>query len=257
MNKQLMNWQVLIGGVERIPRIQTEAKDVNELKRDDKSLSVVSLSSFPLAPRCILFDLDGVLIDTRSMIAKALWYVANVLKVEPPSEDLRLAAAALSPRKAVEKLFPEYPVAFTILQAGIKQYTRELVPCPGVKKLLEYCTGEQIAVVTSRNQVDTDLFLSCSGLRHFFQFVITWGQTSRHKPYPDPLIAAARRLGQMNGIYIGDTPDDMIAAKAGGFYPIGALWASQWNSIKLIESGAAFIADQPGAIIDHLFQKEA
>ncbi len=256
MNKQSTNWQVLIGGVEQIHQIQTEGKNVNQSRQDDKSLSVVSLSSLPLPPRCILFDLDGVLIDTRSITAKALWYVANVLKVEPPSEDLRLAAKVLSPRKAVEKLFPAYPVAFTILQAGIQHYARELVPCPGVKKLLECCTGEQIAVVTSRNQVDADLFLSCSGLKHFFQIVITWGQTSRHKPYPDPLIAAARRLGHTTGIYIGDTPDDMIAAKAGGFYPIGALWASQWNSTKLIESGAAFIADQPGVIIDHLFKKE-
>lgn len=256
MNKQSTNWTVLIGSEEQIHRIQTDEEDVKDARKDNKSPSVVALSSLPLPPRCILFDLDGVLVDTRSLTVKAFWYVANVLKVEPPSEDLRLAATTLSPHKAVEKLFPEYPVAFTILQAGIKRYARELVPCPGVKKLLDCCAGEQIAVVTSRNQVDADLFLSCSGLKHFFQIVITWGKTSRHKPYPDPLIAAARRLSNTTGIYIGDSPDDMIAAKAGGFYPIGALWASQWDSTRLIESGAAFIADQPGAVIDHLFIKE-
>jgi len=183
--------------------------------------------------------------------------VANVLKVEPHSEDERLAAAVLSPRKAVGNLFPEHAEALTILQAGIKKYAHELAPCSGVKKLLEQCADERIAVVTSRNQADADLYLSWSCLSHFFQIVITWGQTSRHKPHPDPLIAAARRLGQTTGIYIGDTPNDMIAAKAGGFYPIGAIWASQWSGTELIEAGAAFVADQPGAIFDHLLEKEA
>jgi pyrophosphatase PpaX len=252
-----MNWQDLIDRVGQIHRLQTDGMNIHGSRQDDKCPSLLSLSSAPLCPGCILFDLDGVLVDTRSMIAKALWYVANVLKVEPHSEDERLAAAVLSPRKAVGNLFPEHPAALTILQAGIRKYAHELVPCSGVKKLLEQCAGERIAVVTSRNQMDADLYLSCSGLSHFFQVVITWGHTSRHKPHPDPLIAAAKRLGQTMGIYVGDTPNDMIAAKAGGFYPIGAIWTGQCSSTELIEAGAAFVADQPSAIFDHLSKKEA
>ena len=232
--------------------------DMNVYESGQYAASLSFSSVYPASAHwpCILFDLDGVLVDTRSLIVKALAHVANVLDVELPSEDERLAAATLSPRKAVGALFPEHAAALRIFQAGINRYAHELKPCPGVKTLLEQWKGERMAVVTSRNQADARFYLSHSGLSRFFQVVIAWGHTSRHKPHPDPLLAAARRLGQTTGIYVGDTPNDMIAAKAGDFYPIGALWASQWSKTELMEAGAAFVAEQPAALFNHLREKE-
>lgn len=247
-----MNWHDVGCGSKQTHVFQTGSLNIHESGQDHllPSFSLVSLS---LTHRpCIVFDLDGVLVDTRPLVSRALAYVANVLNVEPPSEKKLLAAAALSPRKAVGVLFPRHTAALSIFQAGINRYVHELAPCPGVEELLDQWRDERMAVVTSRNQADATLYLSCSRLSRFFQVVITWGHTSRHKPYPDPLLAAASLLGQTTGIYIGDTPDDMIAATAGGFYPIGVLWASQWNKAELIAAGAAFVAEQPVDLFNHL-----
>ena len=233
---------------------------LNSYKSGRDNLSLSSSSAFRVPSvhqRCIMFDLDGVLVDTRPLVARALGYVATILNVEFPSEKKRLTVAALPPRKAVSVLFPKHPAALSIFQMGINRYVDELTPCSGVEELLDQWRDKRMAVVTSRNQADANFYLSCLGLLHFFQVVITWGQTSRHKPHPDPLLAAARRLGQTTGIYVGDTPDDMIAAKAGSFYPIGALWASQWSRTKLIAAGAAFVAEKPVDLFNHLRDKEA
>lgn len=251
-----MNWHDASGEIRQTHSFQTDGLDLSKPGKDNPSLSFSSVSPASTHQPCIVFDLDGVLVDTRPLVARALEYVANVLNVEPPSEKERLTAAALSPRKAVGAFFPKHTAALRIFQAGINRYAYELVPCPGVEELLGQWRDKRMAVVTSRNQDDADLYLSCSGLSHFFQVVITWGHTSRHKPHPDPLLAAARRLGQTTGIYVGDTPDDMIAAKAGGFYPIGALWASQWSKAKLIGAGAAFVAEEPADLFNHLRDKE-
>lgn len=249
-----MSWHDVSDGARQTHGVQTDNLDVYPSGKDNPSPSS-SVSPAARQP-CILFDLDGVLVDTRPLMASTLAYVARVLNVEPPSEKELLAAAALSPRKAVSSLFPKHGAALRLFQAGINLYAYELIPCPGVEELLDQWKHERMAVVTSRNQADANLYLSCSGLSHFFQVVITWGRTSRHKPHPDPLLEAARWLEQTTGIYVGDTPDDMIAAKAGGFYPVGALWASQWSKARLIAAGAAFIAEQPADLFHHLRDKE-
>lgn len=251
-----MDWHGVSDGARRTHDLQTGGLKVYKSRKNRLAPSSSSVSRVPAHQCCIVFDLDGVLVDTRQLMANALAYVANVLNVEVPSEKKRLAAAALSPRKAVGTLFPKHTAALSIFQAGINHHVHELAPCPGMKELLDQWRDERMAVVTSRNQADATLYLSCSGLSHFFQVIITWGHTSRHKPYPDSLLAAASLLGRTIGIYVGDTPDDMIAATAGGFYPIGALWASQWSRAELIAAGAAFVAEQPVDLFNHLRDKE-
>ncbi len=206
--------------------------------------------------RCILFDLDGVLVDTRPMAAAALTYVARTLGVPNITEHDRLAAAALSPRRAVQRFFPASPVALDIFQACVRLNARTLVPCPGVVDLLEALRKEQLGVVTSRNQADATLYLDASGLRHYFPVVVTWGTTTRRKPYPDPLFAAARKLGVHEGVYVGDTPDDMRAAVRARFRGLGALWASVWSASDLLHAGAAYVVDDPSGILAYLNDKE-
>ncbi len=235
----------------KIQHFPTDRLDLGRLQQEDTCSPSPLLSSGSI-PGCLLFDLDGVLIDTRQVIVKALCYVADILKVHIHAEKELLAAAVMSPRKAVEALFPQHTHALSLLREGIKLYVPDLSPCPGILELLEVCMKEPIAVVTSRNQIEADFFLTNADLHRFFSVVVTWGHTSRHKPRPDPLILAARQLGRTTGIYIGDTPSDMVAAKAGGFYPIGAVWASQWSNDQLIAAGAAFVAAQPSAVLAHL-----
>lgn len=202
--------------------------------------------------RCILFDLDGVLIDTRLVMIAAFQYVATGLGLPALTQHVCLTAAALPPRKAVVGLFPNQPHALSLLRAGIQMYADQLRPCAGIGDLLHALAGERLGVVTSRNQEEADLYLASSSLARYFPVIISWGQTTRHKPHPDPLLEAARRLGASHGMYIGDMPGDMAAAVAGGFEAIGALWASSFGASDLRAAGADFIAETPQAVLTYL-----
>lgn len=205
---------------------------------------------------CILFDLDGVLVDTHPLMTAALRDVAHQLGLTPDPQNLA-AAAALSPGGAVQRCFHGYPDARARFRRAVDAGIITLAPCLGVPDLLKSLRGDRLGVVTSRNRQDAERYLTTAGLRSSFSAVITWGDTVRHKPNPDPLQEATRRLGASAGVYVGDTPDDMRAATAAGFVGIGAMWASQWTADDLCAAGATWIASQPHDLASHLYERSA
>ena len=56
--------------------------------------------------------------------------------------------------------------------------------------------------------------------------VIGAEDTERHKPQPDPLLEALRRLGAdaSDAAYVGDSPFDIRAAKAAGAFAVAVGW---------------------------------
>ena len=43
---------------------------------------------------------------------------------------------------------------------------------------------------------------------------------ARAKPFPDPMIEAAKKAGGNSNVYIGDSPNDMEAAEKAGMFSI-------------------------------------
>ena len=73
--------------------------------------------------------------------------------------------------------------------------------------------------------------------------LVTYDDTTRHKPYPDPLLAGCDRLGIEPGqvLYVGDALVDIQAGKAAGTRTAGVTW------------GAGSLEDLVGAQPDYLF----
>ena len=66
-------------------------------------------------------------------------------------------------------------------------------------------------------------------LRHYgieIPVLVAYHDTERHKPHPDPLLEAARRLGLSPArcAHIGDAPGDEEAARAAGMAPLQVSW---------------------------------
>lgn len=205
----------------------------------------------PNSQYCILFDLDGVLVDTRPVVFDALGAVARALGVPVRGQEALASAVALSPPRAAKLLFPHYPGARALLARAVARRAHLLSPCAGISDLLAILPPP-LGVVTSRNQSDADLYLQSSGLSSCFATVVTWGHTWRHKPHPDPILEAARRLSCKKGAYIGDSPGDMKAASAADFVGIGALWASQSTGDELLAAGASVLASEPEDVGSYL-----
>jgi N-acetyl-D-muramate 6-phosphate phosphatase len=96
----------------------------------------------------------------------------------------------------------------------------------GVAELLNSLDGHYpMAIVSARDDYSTRQFLDQFGLNRFFTCIVT-GQTCKHtKPFPDPLLWAAQRMGvpPESCLMIGDTTVDIRAGRSAGAQTVGVL----------------------------------
>src|SRR5215211_9429954 len=82
-----------------------------------------------------------------------------------------------------------------------------------------------MAVVSARDKKSTMRFLTQFDLCKYFEVIVTGLSALHTKPYPDPILLAAEKMGvqPQECLMIGDTTVDMRAGKAAGAQTVGVL----------------------------------
>jgi phosphoglycolate phosphatase-like HAD superfamily hydrolase len=82
-----------------------------------------------------------------------------------------------------------------------------------------------MAVVSARDEDGTRAFLDHFNLTRHFDVIVTALSAEHTKPYPDPIIYAAQKMGVAPEacLMIGDTTVDMRAGKSAGAQAVGVL----------------------------------
>jgi len=179
----------------------------------------------------VLFDLDGTVIDSGGIILASMRHATKVV-LEREIEDAVLMAAvggqglteqmrALDEERA-EELVRVYREHNEPLHATLE-------PCPGMLDGLRSldAEGRRLGIVTAKRRATVALaFEALPGLEPLFDVVVGAEDTARHKPDPDPLLHALDRLGAApdDAVYVGDSPFDVRAAKAGGLHAVAVTW---------------------------------
>jgi pyrophosphatase PpaX len=179
----------------------------------------------------VLFDLDGTLIDSGPMIIASMKHAAkSVLGREIPEEVLAAAVGgpglvaqmhALDPEK-VDDLVAAYREHNEPLHGELEAFWEVVQVLPRLRE-----QGRRLGIVTAKRAATVQLaFDRLPELESNFEVVITSDDTERHKPAPDPILAAVERLGVLLGetAYVGDSPFDIRAAKAAGVHAIAVGW---------------------------------
>ncbi len=116
----------------------------------------------------------------------------------------------------------------------------------GVDELLATleASPQRLGIVTSKRRDAVDLGLHLLGIGTDFDVIVTADDTVRHKPDPDPLFEALRRLDADAGeaAYVGDTVWDIRAAHAAGVVAVAALWGVGGESDLRAEEPAVVAA---------------
>ncbi|HEX6035593.1 MAG TPA: HAD family hydrolase, partial [Anaerolineales bacterium] len=97
---------------------------------------------------------------------------------------------------------------------------------PGVEEMLKQMQGRYpMSVVSARDEKSTMRFLTQFDLCKYFEVIVTALSAPHTKPYPDPILLAAERMGvqPQECLMIGDTTVDMRAGKAAGAQTVGVL----------------------------------
>ena len=171
----------------------------------------------------ILFDNDGVLVDTEG-----LYYEANreIFSERGLSLDhATFAAYSLGLGKSMLDLLGELaPGELESLRVRrnaiyADKIRRDVRIFDGVEGCLGELHGLQpMAIVTSARADDFEIIHEQTGLLRFFEFAIKGGDYKQHKPHPEPYLLAAERLGVQpeRCLVVEDTERGLAAATAAG-----------------------------------------
>ena len=105
--------------------------------------------------------------------------------------------------------------------------------------------GRTLGIVTAKRHRTVALALErFPELEENFSVVIASEDTKRHKPDPDPVLAAIERLGAdvSEAAYVGDSPFDIRCAKAAGAFAVGVGWGG-------IHADEVLLAEEPDAFV--------
>ena len=184
--------------------------------------------------KAVLFDIDGVLIDSFEANLKFYQDLMVASGYQPPTrkEFIPLFYRPLwDGIKIMTKSSDEEEIKKIWDMDRTKQvpYPIELLKTPAdAEATIKMLAGDYLlGIVTSRVQESIYSIPALANLREYFQAVVAYQDTKAHKPDPEPLLLATKRLHTNPGesVYIGDVESDMSAAKAAGMK--GILFAKQ------------------------------
>lgn len=201
---------------------------------------------------CILFDLDGTLIDSVELILASFRYATETVLGEALPDEVMMRNVGIPLRSQMEEFSPEHAeTLLTVYREHNGRVHDELLrEYEGTGDVLA-CLADQgyrMGVVTSKSAPVALRGLKRFDLERYFEVVVAMEDTERHKPEADPLLHAVGVLGVEVGdcIYVGDAPQDIQAAQAAGMRSVGAAWGVH---------GAERVGDAgPDAVIEHLAQ---
>lgn len=182
--------------------------------------------------KAFLFDLDGTLVDSSEAI------------IETNKKVLDSNGHSYDEQKIIGMIGMPLEEMFRILipnlsQAKVNQYTNEYRKHysnihlkhtkiqPGTIRLLRKLKdhGFKLGIVTTKYRKPVLEVLHHFNLIDIFDTIVTGYEVKRHKPAPDIILEASKRLGveAANCAIVGDSPIDIEAGKRAGAITIAVL----------------------------------
>ena len=222
-----------------------------------------------LKPEALLFDLDGVIADESVSYRQTIVDTAAAFGLETDLATVNAAKATgnanndweltrrLIADAGIDVSLDEVIVKFEAIyqgidgEPGLRRHEKLLVE----RETLTQLAGRlPLALVTGRPKGDAERFLSEHGISQLFKTVVTM-EDATVKPDPAPVNLALERLGLRHAWMVGDTPDDIRAARGAKAVPIGVVAPGDdpvSARAALAEAGAARILTNVNELLEIL-----
>jgi sugar-phosphatase len=188
----------------------------------------------------LLFDLDGVLIDSTPAVARVWSKWARARGFDP--EEVVAHAHGRPSIATVREYLPnaDHEAENRIVERSEIEDLVGVVPLPGARELLESLPSSRWTIVTSGTRALAEVRLRAAGLPAPKEFV-TATDVVNGKPHPEPFLKAAKILGVpvSDCVVVEDAPAGIRAGKAAGARVIAFPTTSE--PVQLVEAGAYWI----------------
>jgi HAD superfamily hydrolase (TIGR01509 family) len=198
----------------------------------------------------VLFDNDGLLIDTEKVYVKScqeiVWELFSLkLDLKTYQKYGYILGIGTSSWLREQGISEEHIVRFQ--EARNERYEeflkKPIPPLKGVREVLNFLCEKNIprAIVTATPRSHLELAHSQTGLMEHFSFAICNGEVPRSKPFPDGYLFAAEKLNiaPEKCLVLEDSPRGVSAGKAAGM-TVWAVPSEQTIELDLSEADEIF-----------------
>lgn len=188
--------------------------------------------------RCsaILFDLDGVLVDSTKSVEREWRVWATEHGID--GDAVMAIAHGVRSREVIRAVAPHLDVEMEAQKLENREASDDgLVVMPGAPELIRSIPGNCWAVVTSGTRRLASARLRLAGIPDP-KVLVAADDVSNGKPHPEPYLKGAELLGvkPQECVVIEDAPAGIQAAHAAGMKAIGL--ASTYPAAALVEADA-------------------
>jgi HAD superfamily hydrolase (TIGR01509 family) len=202
----------------------------------------------------VLFDMDGVLVDSEPFICEAAVLMFGELGVNVSPDDFK-PFVGMGENRYIGGVAEQHGVKIDIEQVKARTYEiygeivrGKLKPLPGVHEFISLCRikGLRLALATSADRIKMEVNLKETGLSDdSFQAIITGLDIKNKKPSPEIYLKAAESLGFKPEccLVVEDAVSGIESGKAAGCrclavttsFPASALRAADWICDSLLK----------------------
>jgi sugar-phosphatase len=199
----------------------------------------------------LLFDMDGVLVDSTAAVARAWTKWAIEQGMDP--EFVIKAAHGRTSFASVQAILPQASDAVhrrenALLEQAELSDVADIVALPGARELLAAIPAARFAVVTSAVRELAEVRLRAAGLLELTRHLVSASDIQHSKPDPEPYVkgAAALGLSPAQCIVIEDAPSGVRSGKDAGCRVL-AIRTTTHDS-ELLAEGADWIVNDCASI---------
>ncbi|RXJ60164.1 HAD family hydrolase [Candidatus Marinarcus aquaticus] len=193
--------------------------------------------------KLIMFDMDGTLVNSGTMIANTINYVRENIGLEI-LEKHHILTNVNDPKINTAEFFygtKHFTEEQTILFENYynQNCLKELEIYDGIETLLKELKGEfKLAVATNASSIFAHKMLTHLGLREYFDLLYGYDSVSQPKPHPEMVykIIEDIKTTKERSLLVGDSHKDTQAATSAGVDSILVNWGFSDHSENAIES---------------------
>lgn len=210
----------------------------------------------------VLFDLDGVLVDSRAAITGCINHalVEHEFAARPLESLHRFIGPSLADAFAE---LTDHPLESAVVASCLASYRaryveaslRETVVTPGIEIALGELTQRyRLAVATSKPLAFAGPLLNTLGLQPFFTAVAGPDLSVQGESKASTIATALRMLGDpMRAVMVGDRSHDIVGAQSHSLPSIGVTWGIG-STKELRDAGADWIVEVPAELAEGVKQ---
>jgi HAD superfamily hydrolase (TIGR01509 family) len=198
----------------------------------------------------VLFDMDGVLVDSESFICKAAIMMFSEIGIIVSPEDFQ-PFVGMGENRYIGGVAEKHGIMVDIEQVKARTYNiykkivrGKLFPLPGSHEFISRCRnkGLKLALVTSADAIKMEINLKEIGLsQNTFDSIITGLDVKKKKPFPEIYLKAAGSLGLNSAdcLVVEDAISGIKAGKEAGCRCLAVTTSFETAALK----GADWICD--------------